>query len=423
MRLSRLPVAVAASALLVLPAALPAQEEGETPEPRLPAAAPADAGLSDADVDRIAEALADKLVDRLADRLADQLAERLEGMIGPTGPDADVRAQIQALVNKSEPEARRDAIQQFIDRQWPKGEPVAAHAADLAGTLAFLGQQMPGEAGYEAFALAAELAARAIESGDVTDQAKRSFGMVFYAAACAHALDEEYGEAFGDLDRAFEYGFDDLELLKEDAELAELRKLPGFAERLDGWEQAVRDAAIAQARQALAEGETFPFAFTMTDTEGVEHSLDDYQGQVVIVDFWGTWCPPCRAEIPSFVKLQKAYGKEGLQIVGLNYERGDDEEENLELINEFVKETEMNYPTGPGSEETQDMVPDLTGFPTTLFVGRDGKVKAKVVGLHDYMFLEAMVTELLAEKAPAKADEKAPKKAAADDAPEAAPED
>ncbi|MFH5804529.1 TlpA family protein disulfide reductase [Alienimonas sp. DA493] len=408
MRLSRLPAAVAASALLALPAVLPAQDEGDAPEPQLPATAPVDAsaGLSDADVDRIADALADKLVDRMTERLADELAERLEGMIGPTGPDADVRRQIQALVDKTEPAARREAIEQFISRQWPKGEPVDAHAADLAGTLAFLGQQMPEEAGYEAFALAAELADRAIESGNATEQAKSSFGMVFYAAACAHARDEEYAEAFGDLDRAFEYGFDDLELLKEDADLDELRKRPGFVKRLTDWETMVREAALAEARQTLAEGEAFPLEFTFTDTEGQEHSLDEYKGQVVIVDFWGTWCPPCRAEIPSFIKLQKAYGKDGLQILGLNYERGDDEEENLQLVEAFVEEMDLNYPTGLGSEETQEMVPDLRGFPTTVFVGRDGKVKAKVVGLHDYMFLEALVTELLAEKAPENAGDK-----------------
>ena len=183
--------------------------------------------------------------------------------------------------------------------------------------------------------------------------------------------------------------------MKEDSDLDGLRNLPGFVKRLDDWEQAVREAAIAEAKAALAAGETFPLEFTYTDVKGEEHSLDDYRGQVVIVDFWGTWCPPCRREIPSFVKLQKALGKEGLQILGLNY--GDEEEE----VAAYAEEHDMNYPTGLGSDETKEMVPEFRGYPTTVFVGRDGKVRMTAVGLHDYAYLEAVVSELLAEPAPA----------------------
>ena len=163
--------ALAACAALALPSAAPAQE-AETPDDDAPAIRATDGptGLSDADIDR----LADALVEKLADRLADELAGRLGGE--PTGPDADVRKQIAALVEQAEPEGRREAIERFLAGQWPQGEPVAEHAADLAGTLSFLGQQLPEEAGRQAFALAAELAERALEFGDVTDDTKEAFG-------------------------------------------------------------------------------------------------------------------------------------------------------------------------------------------------------------------------------------------------------
>ena len=84
----------------------------------------------------------------------------------------------------------------------------------------------------------------------------------------------------------------------------------------------IAERLVKEAQEVLASGETFPFDFTLTDFSGQNISLTGFQGKVLIVDIWGTWCPPCRAEIPSFVKLQTEYGPQGLQIVGLNYEHG-----------------------------------------------------------------------------------------------------
>ena len=413
MRPTRLPAAAALAALCAVafaPAAAFAQEEKQKEK---------DDGmterLADAIVERLGDRFVDRLADRIADRVAEQVADRLEADMRADEPPADmnsdegVRWRLNELVKQSEPPARREAIENFLRGQWPEGEPLAEHAADLAGVLGFLARQLPEEAAYDAFALGGELAERALEAGDVAEETKESFGDVFYNAACAHARAEKYGEAFADLDRAFEFGYSDVEQLKEDEDLAGLRNLPGFAKRVDGWERAAREAAIAEARAALASGESFPLEFTYTDVDGEEHSLSDYAGQVVIVDFWGTWCPPCRAEIPSFIKLQKAYGNDGLQILGLNY--GDEEEEAAE----YAEGNDINYPTGLGADETREMVPGFRGYPTTVFVGRDGEVKLKVVGLHDYAFLDAIVSELLAQPAPKKA--KRPKKEAADEKP------
>ena len=417
MRTTRFPAAAALAALCAVPLAPAAfapaafaQEEKQKGDDDMTER------LADAIVerlgDRFVDRLADRIADQIADRVAEQVADRLEAGANADEPPADmnsdegVRWRLNELVKQSEPPARREAIENFLRGQWPEGEPLGEHAADLAGVLGFLARQLPEEAAYEAFALGGELAERALDAGDVAEETKESFGDVFYNAARAHARAEKYGEAFADLDRAFEFGYSDVEQLKEDEDLAGLRNLPGFAKRVDGWERAAREAAIAEARAALASGESFPLEFTYTDVEGEEHSLSDYAGQVVIVDFWGTWCPPCRAEIPSFIKLQKAYGKQGLQILGLNY--GDEEEEAAE----YAEENDVNYPTGLGADETREMVPEFRGYPTTVFVGRDGEVKLKVVGLHDYAFLDAVVSELLAQPAPKKV--KRPKKKAAE---------
>jgi thiol-disulfide isomerase/thioredoxin len=173
----------------------------------------------------------------------------------------------------------------------------------------------------------------------------------------------------------------------------------------------------------LAAGESFPFDFSLTDFSGQAINLTGFQGKVLIVDIWGTWCPPCRAEIPSFVKLQAEYGPQGLQIVGLNYENAENEAAAKELVNKFIQENGMNYPCAMGTPAIQQQVPNFEGYPTTLFIDRTGKVRAKVVGSHEYAFLEAIVKILLAEAAPPPAAPTDMPPAAPTDAPPAAPTD
>ncbi|MHB0960156.1 MAG: TlpA family protein disulfide reductase [Pirellulaceae bacterium] len=141
---------------------------------------------------------------------------------------------------------------------------------------------------------------------------------------------------------------------------------------------------------------TFSLDFALTDVEGEPLRLADYRGKVVIVDFWGTWCPPCREEIPSFVRLQETYGPQGLQIIGLTYERSEPESA-AQTVREFMAANGINYPCALGTQEIRDQVPNFEGFPTTIFLDKTGQVRAKEVGLHDYEYLESIVTSLLAE--------------------------
>ena len=145
-----------------------------------------------------------------------------------------------------------------------------------------------------------------------------------------------------------------------------------------------------------AQGETFPFDFNVTDVTGKQHRLADYQGKVVVVDIWGTWCPPCREEIPSFIRLQEKYGPQGFQMLGLNYEDGDPQTA-MKSVTDFIAETGINYPCALGTNDIQAQVPNFEGFPTTIFIDKTGKVRRKAVGLHKYEYLEAVVTGLLAE--------------------------
>lgn len=223
---------------------------------------------------------------------------------------------------------------------------------------------------------------------------------VFYSGAAAEAAAGDAEAAKATLQQAIHWGWSDIDQLQGDPDLASVRALPNFEADLTAWIEARRQIVLERARAELAAGESFPFDFSVTDIEGSEIKLADLKGKVVIVDIWGTWCPPCREEVPSFIKLQEAYGDKGLQIVGLNYEQAPDDATALEMVKDYVEGNGVNYPCALGSEEIRAQVPDFRGFPTTILIDREGKVRLKLEGLHGYLFLEAIVETLLSDEAP-----------------------
>ncbi len=161
--------------------------------------------------------------------------------------------------------------------------------------------------------------------------------------------------------------------------------------------QAPVDAqAPAESPSVTAVG-LFPFDVTLPDLEGKPVSMAEFDGKVLIVDFWGTWCPPCRAEIPHFIALQEKYADQGLAIVGINYEVVPPNQVR-ETISEFVAANGVNYPCLIGDGRTKSQVPGgVPSLPTTLFLDRNGLVRHKLVGLQSPQKLEEIVTTLLAE--------------------------
>jgi thiol-disulfide isomerase/thioredoxin len=148
----------------------------------------------------------------------------------------------------------------------------------------------------------------------------------------------------------------------------------------------------------LATNTPFPLDFDLEDVAGNRLSKADLAGKVLIVDLWGTWCGPCRMEIPHFVALSRKYQDQGLAVVGLNSEQTRDKTRAAGLVREFCKSEGVNYPCAVVTDEVLDQVPELRGFPTTLFIDRTGQVRLKVVGLHDISFLQAAVEALLQEQ-------------------------
>ncbi len=119
-------------------------------------------------------------------------------------------------------------------------------------------------------------------------------------------------------------------------------------------------------------------AWKLKDLEGKTVQLADFKGKVVILDFWATWCPPCRAEIPGFVALAKKYGAQGLAVVGVALDQGGEG-----LVKRFVKEQGVNYPVVLGDDEVVKAFGGIEAIPTTFVLDRSGRIVSHHVGFTD----------------------------------------
>jgi thiol-disulfide isomerase/thioredoxin len=116
--------------------------------------------------------------------------------------------------------------------------------------------------------------------------------------------------------------------------------------------------------------------WTLKDVNGKPVPFSQFKGKVVIVDFWATWCPPCRTEIPGYVALQKKYADDGLVFVGISVD-GDDA---IQAVKDFVKQFNINYLIVMADDKIQDSFGVNQGYPTTFIIDRDGQIRNKKVG-------------------------------------------
>jgi thiol-disulfide isomerase/thioredoxin len=123
--------------------------------------------------------------------------------------------------------------------------------------------------------------------------------------------------------------------------------------------------------------------FTAADLDGRSVSTANLRGKVVIVNFWATWCPPCRAEIPDLIALQEKY-RDSLQIIGVSQD-----EVPAEQVKRFAVEHGMNYPTVMSTSEIEKLFPGIHALPTSFILDREGRLVQKHVGM-----LNAALTEL-----------------------------
>ncbi|HVP38689.1 MAG TPA: TlpA disulfide reductase family protein [Candidatus Saccharimonadales bacterium] len=160
-----------------------------------------------------------------------------------------------------------------------------------------------------------------------------------------------------------------------------------------GQQAATSGGAAGTGAEAGAAGAEKPWPapdFALATVGGGTVRLADLKGKVVLVDFWATWCPPCRKEIPHLVTLYQKYKDQGLEVVGL----ADDPRDHAQVA-PFVARQKIPYTVAFSAENTADSFGGVVGYPTVFVINRTGQVVQKFIGYADEGNLEAAVKRQL----------------------------
>ena len=158
----------------------------------------------------------------------------------------------------------------------------------------------------------------------------------------------------------------------------------------DGAPEAAATGSEQGSAACMANAKPANFDFTFKDVDGNMVSLASYKGKVVLLNFWATWCGPCKAEIPGFVRLQEKY-RDQLVIVGYSVD------DTAEKAKAYAAQYKMNYPIllGEGREDLQDAYGPIWGIPASFIISKDGKVCKKHLGIAPEAVFEKEVVALM----------------------------
>jgi thiol-disulfide isomerase/thioredoxin len=135
-------------------------------------------------------------------------------------------------------------------------------------------------------------------------------------------------------------------------------------------------ALLTFSPASVFQDETIAPQLRLKDLDGRTVRLSDYRGKVVLINFWATWCPPCRVEMPDLIKLQRAHRKNGLQIIGITYPP-----EKKARVRRFASSLKVNYPIVLGTREIKARFSSEETLPLTVVINRDGKVSEIISGI------------------------------------------
>ena len=155
---------------------------------------------------------------------------------------------------------------------------------------------------------------------------------------------------------------------------------------------AIADAlGASEPAKCPANAKSANLNFTLKDLSNKDVKLSAFKGKVILLDFWATWCGPCKIEIPWFIEFQNKYGKSGLEVIGVVTE------DTVDKAKPFAAQWKMNYTILQGNErdDLDDAFGPMFGLPITVVISRDGKICGKHVGLGGKDAFEREIKSLL----------------------------
>ncbi len=163
-----------------------------------------------------------------------------------------------------------------------------------------------------------------------------------------------------------------------------------------GGTAAAPDAGAPDTSSAVGlpdlRGKAAP-GFTLKTVDGKTVSLADYKGKAVLVNFWATWCGPCKLEMPWLIDLQKKYAAQGFTVLGVS-----EDDDSAKTVGDFAAKMGVNYPILMSSEAISKAYGGIDYLPVSYYIGRDGKVVAEVGGLISQTEIDANIQKILATK-------------------------
>lgn len=157
------------------------------------------------------------------------------------------------------------------------------------------------------------------------------------------------------------------------------------------WLERNTDVEPPPSEACAADAPEADLAFTLKDVEGNNVRLSDHAGKVILLDFWATWCGPCKVEIPWFMEFQEKYGPKGFQVIGVSVD------DTPEKLRPYIADMKMNYIVlqGLGHDDLLDTYGPMVGIPVTALISRDGRMCSKHTGLVSKEELEEQIRALL----------------------------
>jgi peroxiredoxin len=157
-----------------------------------------------------------------------------------------------------------------------------------------------------------------------------------------------------------------------------------------GCEMAPAETAATERAAKPAEKRNQAPDFELTDSNGRKVKLSDYKGKVVLLNFWATWCGPCKLEIPWFVDFEKRYKDQGFAVLGVSMD-----EDGWEAVKPYIEDKQVNYRVMVGTDAVGQLYGGVEALPTTFLIDREGKIAATHIGLVMKKDYEDEIAELL----------------------------